>query len=194
MNSIVKGFITNINIPDGSVEAQGEDGQIYPNVLLINPIGTHTAPQITNNTEILLLKSMNDSSVTMGVPYNYTQQFTKLPVAQQGDYAVGSLVGENKITFNASGDTDEVATNKNLNTKEKTSIKSDNGGEMSVDTLLTIKNNAENLLTLLTELLTLIINVKTLNPITSNFDLPIDPSTQGQLSALITRLNTLLSA
>ena len=108
----VKGFI--VGISDGKATVKAEDGNTYENVLLINPIGTNTIPQITNNTAVLLFKSLGSSNATLGIAYNYIQQSTKLGVKNVGDYTVGSLVGNNNIKFQANGNTVETATNKTI--------------------------------------------------------------------------------
>jgi hypothetical protein len=114
----VKGFITSIDIKTGKVQVKAEDGKTYSGVQLISPLGTNTVPQITINAEILLQKSLGSDDSVFGIPFNRIQQFTTLPLESQGDYAVGSTVGKNNITFKASGKTVENATSKELSVEE----------------------------------------------------------------------------
>jgi len=114
----VKGFITSIDIKTGKVQVKAEDGKTYSGVQLISPIGTNTVPQITINAEILLQKSLGSDDSVFGIPFNRIQQFTTLPLESQGDYAVGSTVGNNNITFKASGETVENAKSKQLSVEE----------------------------------------------------------------------------
>jgi hypothetical protein len=114
----VKGFITSIDIKTGKVQVKAEDGKTYSGVQLISPLGTNTVPQITINAEILLQKSLGSDDSVFGIPFNRTQQFTTLPLESQGDYAVGSTVGKNNITFKASGETVENAKSKELSIEE----------------------------------------------------------------------------
>ena len=64
------------------------------------------------------------------------------------------------------------------------------GGSITIDDKLEFKNNAENLKILIDELITIITNLKTVDPISGN--LPIDGATASALSSLSTRIGNLL--
>jgi len=65
-----------------------------------------------------------------------------------------------------------------------------NGGSIVIDDKLELKNTAENLKGLIDELITIITNLKTVDPISGN--LPIDPATVASLSTLSIRVGNLL--
>jgi hypothetical protein len=64
------------------------------------------------------------------------------------------------------------------------------GGSIVVDDKLELKNTAENLKGLIDELITIITNLKTVDPVSGN--LPIDGATASALSSLSTRVGDLL--
>lgn len=110
----VKGFILKVNEKEGTAQVQGEDGSLYENVLLINPFGTHSIPEITDNMEVLIMKSMGTKDVVLGLPFNYTKKDI-LPAEKQGDYTVGSVAGGNYTQYKQDGNTVEKTTTKTVN-------------------------------------------------------------------------------
>ena len=72
----------------------------------------------------------------------------------------------------------------------KISLLNESGGSIVIDDKLELKNAAENLKGLIDELITIITNLKTVDPISGN--LPIDGATATALSALSIRVGDLL--
>jgi hypothetical protein len=131
----VKGFLLKLN-GNGTAQVQGEDGRIYENVFLINPIGTNTIPQVTENTAVFIMKSKGSNETVYGLAFNYPQQQIGLPVENANDLAVGNILGTNKITFLQDGKTNEIAKEKTLNAETvKVSAKTDINGEFSTNNI-----------------------------------------------------------
>jgi hypothetical protein len=72
----------------------------------------------------------------------------------------------------------------------KISLLNSSGGSIIIDDKLELKNSAENLKGLIDELITIVTNLKTVDPISG--PLPIDGATSSALSALSTRVGDLL--
>lgn len=154
----VKGNVVAYNKETKTIQARGENGILYENIIPLNTLGTNSIVNITKNTNILILKSLGSNSVLYGIVFNILQQNESLPVVESSDYAIGSILGKNSITFQASGNTIESATNKTLNVESNTinannnivnadtlKNKSSAGGEVNVDALIEIKNSATTL-------------------------------------------------
>lgn len=73
---------------------------------------------------------------------------------------------------------------------EKINLLNSSGGSIIVDDKLELKNTAENLKDVIDELITIITNLKTVDPISGL--LPIDGTTASSLSSLSTRVGDLL--
>lgn len=108
----VKGYITAVNVKTGKVSAKALGGKTYSNIQLINPYNTNSIPKIAINMCIMIIKSGGSDGAVYGIPFNVVTQFE---LESEGDYAVGSVVGKNKIIFKASGDTVENANTKTIN-------------------------------------------------------------------------------
>lgn len=108
----VKGYITAVNVKTGKVSAKALGGKTYSNIQLINPYNTNSIPKIAINMCIMIIKSGGSDGAVYGMPFNVVTQFE---LESEGDYAVGSVVGKNKIIFKASGDTVENANTKTIN-------------------------------------------------------------------------------
>lgn len=131
-NCNVKGFITNIN--GKTVQVQGEDGRLYENVLLISLYGTNSIPKITENIEVLILKSLGSNEVVYALPFNVITQDI-LPANEKGDYTVGSPVGGNYTQYKQDGNTVEKANNKTVNANTQINGNVDINGQFSTNNI-----------------------------------------------------------
>ena len=131
---IVKGFILKVNEKEGTAQVQGEDGTIYENVLLINIFGMHSIPEVTDNMEALILKSMGSKDVVFCLPFNYIKKDI-LPAEKQGDYTVGSVVGGNYTQYKQDGNTVEKATQKTINANTQTNGNVEINGNFSTNNI-----------------------------------------------------------
>lgn len=130
----VKGFILKVNEKEGTAQVKGEDGTIYENVLLINIFGTHSIPEITDNMEALIFKSMGSKDVVFCLPFNYIKKDI-LPAEKQGDYTVGSVVGGNYTQYKQDGNTVEKATQKTINANIQANGNADINGNFSTNNI-----------------------------------------------------------
>jgi len=73
---------------------------------------------------------------------------------------------------------------------EKISLLNSSGGSIVIDDKLELKNTAENLKTLVDDFITIVTNLKTVDPLSG--ELPIDGATSSALSALSIRVGALL--
>lgn len=97
----------------------------------------------------------------------------------------------NKITnFNNNATELNYLTNKISLDNSKIKLLNNSGGEINLDDKLELKNTAENLKGIIDELITIINNLKCVDPISGN--LPIDSGTSSSLSTLSSRVNNLL--
>ena len=110
----VKGFVTAFNQNNGTAQVKGEDGVLYENVFLITPYGTNSIPEVTDNTEIMLWKSMGSNSATYGLVFNYIKTQNNLPIQNENDYAIGNLTGKNSVIYKQDGTTIEKAKTKEI--------------------------------------------------------------------------------
>jgi hypothetical protein len=97
----------------------------------------------------------------------------------------------NKIAdFNNEATELNYLTNKISLDSTKINLINSSGGSIVLDDKLELKNTAENLKGLIDELITIVTNLKTVDPISGL--LPIDGATASSLSALSTRVGALL--
>lgn len=97
----------------------------------------------------------------------------------------------NKLTdFNNDATEINYLDNKIIIANSKISLLNSSGGSLNIDDKLELKNTSENLKDLIDELITIITNLKVIDPISGN--LPIDGNTSSSLSSLSTRLGNLL--
>jgi len=96
----------------------------------------------------------------------------------------------NKITNYNNNATELNYLDNKIIINDKISSTNSLGGSITIDDKLEFKNNAENLKILIDELITIITNLKTVDPISGN--LPIDGATASALSSLSTRIGNLL--
>ena len=97
----------------------------------------------------------------------------------------------NKITnFNNNATELNYLTNKISLDNSKIKLLNNSGGEINLDDKLELKNTAENLKGIIDELITIINNLKCVDPISGN--LSIDSGTSSSLSTLSSRVNNLL--
>jgi hypothetical protein len=97
----------------------------------------------------------------------------------------------NKITdYNNDATELNYGNNKISLDNEKISLLNSSGGSIVVDDKLELKNTADNLKDVIDELITIITNLKTVDPISGL--LPIDGTTASSLSVLSTRVGDLL--
>ena len=176
----VKGFILKVNEKEGTAQAQGEDGSLYENVLLINPFGTHSIPEITDNMEVLIMKSMGTKDVVLGLPFNYIKKDI-LPAEKQGDYTVGSVVGRNYTQYKENGEI--------LSKAKSIANESISGGQVNIDALIEIKNEAVNLKDILNQILTACQSITITDP---QLNTPIPINNAPAFASIIPLLTSLL--
>ena len=112
------------------------------------------------------------------------------------DFSDGVIIPGIRSDINKISDYNNLATELNyLNNKisidnAKISLTNENGGIIIIDDKLELKNAADDLKSILEELVNIITNLKTVDPISGN--LPIDGGTASALSALTSRIGGLL--